>query len=190
MFTSRAEYRLTLREDNADARLTEQGHKLGLVSAARWARYEEKREQIARERERLKSTYVSAGFQRKHSLDELLRRPEMSYEKVLQLPGAGDPVEDPVVATQVEIEAKYRGYIERQQAEVDRRARSETLLLPPDLDYRTVRGLSSEVQQKLNQHRPETIGQASRISGVTPAAISLLLVHLKRGFTGQEKKSA
>jgi len=190
MFTSRAEYRLTLREDNADARLTEQGHKLGLVSAARWARYEEKREQIARERERLKSTYVSAGFQRKHSLDELLRRPEMSYEKVLQLTGAGDPVEDTVVATQVEIEAKYRGYIERQQAEVDRRARSETLLLPPDLDYRTVRGLSSEVQQKLNQHRPETIGQASRISGVTPAAISLLLVHLKRGFTGQEKKSA
>lgn len=190
MFTSRAEYRLTLREDNADARLTEQGHKLGLVSAARWARYQEKRDQIAREQERFKSTYVSAGFQKKHSLDELLRRPEMTYEKVLQLSGAGDPVADPVVATQVEIEAKYRGYIERQQAEVDRRARSETLRLPPDLDYRTVRGLSSEVQQKLNQHRPETIGQASRISGVTPAAISLLLVHLKRGFTGQQKKSA
>jgi tRNA uridine 5-carboxymethylaminomethyl modification enzyme len=190
MFTSRAEYRLTLREDNADARLTEQGRKLGLVGAERWARFEEKREQIAREQERLKSTYVSAGFQKKHSLDELLRRPEMTYESVLQLPGAGEPVRDPVVAAQVEIEAKYRGYIERQQAEVERRARSETLRLPADLDYRTVRGLSSEVQQKLNQHRPETIGQASRLSGVTPAAISLLLVHLKRGFTGQEKKSA
>jgi tRNA uridine 5-carboxymethylaminomethyl modification enzyme len=190
MFTSRAEYRLTLREDNADARLTEQGRKLGLVGSVRWARFEEKREQIARERERLKSTYVSAGFQKKHSLDELLRRPEMTYALVLQLPGAGNPVGDPVVAAQVEIEAKYRGYIERQRAEVERRARSETLRLPADLDYRTVRGLSSEVQQKLNQHRPETIGQASRLSGVTPAAISLLLVHLKRGFTGQEKKSA
>jgi tRNA uridine 5-carboxymethylaminomethyl modification enzyme len=190
MFTSRAEYRLTLREDNADARLTEQGYKLGLVSAARWALFQEKRERIAREQERLKTTYVSAGLQKKHTLDELLRRPEMNYEKVMQLPGAGERVEDPVIAAQVEVEAKYRGYIERQQAEVDRRARSESLRLPVDLDYRTVRGLSSEVQQKLNQHRPETIGQASRISGVTPAAISLLLVHLKRGLAEQQKKSA
>jgi tRNA uridine 5-carboxymethylaminomethyl modification enzyme len=190
MFTSRAEYRLSLREDNADARLTEQGYKLGLVSSARWASFERKRERIAREQERLKTTYVSAGFRKKHSLDELLRRPEMTYEKVLQLPGAGAPVEDPVVAVQVEIEAKYRGYIERQQGEVERRARSELLRLPEDLDYRIVRGLSSEVQQKLNQYRPETIGQASRISGVTPAAISLLLVHLKRGFSEQQKKSA
>jgi tRNA uridine 5-carboxymethylaminomethyl modification enzyme len=188
MFTSRAEYRLMLREDNADDRLTEEGRRLGLVSDLRWQAFETKREAVSREEARLKSTYVSAGFHEKHSLDELIRRPEMTYGTVMEIPGAGVAVADPVVATQVETRIKYRGYIERQKAEVERRAAQEDRLLPPDLDYREVRGLSVEAQQKLNQHRPETIGQASRISGITPAAVSLLLVHLKRG--APEKKTA
>ncbi len=190
MFTSRAEYRLMLREDNADARLTEQGYRLGLVGPDRWERFERKREKVARELERMRSTYVSAGFRQRHNLEELLRRPEMTYEAVMQLPGAGEPLAEEELAKQVEIETKYRGYIERQREEVARREQSESLPLPADLDYRTVRGLSEEVQQKLNRHRPETIGQASRISGVTPAAISLLLVHLKRGFGSPQQKSA
>lgn len=190
MFTSRAEYRLMLREDNADARLTEAGRKLGVVGDRRWMAFEAKREAVACEEERLKSTYVSAGFQERHSLDELLRRPEMRYADLMRLSGAGKPVDDPVVAEQVEIRAKYRGYIERQHNEIERRRDSEAHQLPTDLDYRTVCGLSTEVQQKLNHHRPETVGQASRISGVTPAAISLLLVHLKRGFRQAQKKSA
>lgn len=189
MFTSRAEYRLMLREDNADDRLTEIGRKLGAVGDARWEAFDRKREAVAREESRLRSTYVSAGFREKHSLDELLRRPEMTYERLMALPGAGSSVNDPVIAKQVEIRTKYRGYIERQREEVERRAASEGLALPPDLDYRLVRGLSAEVQQKLNAQRPETIGQASRISGVTPAAISLLLVHLKRGFRAQKKSA-
>jgi tRNA uridine 5-carboxymethylaminomethyl modification enzyme len=190
MFTSRAEYRLMLREDNADARLTEQGRNLGVVGDTRWASFERKREAVAREQERLRSTYVSAGFQQRHSLDELLRRPEMTYASVMALPEAGEAVADSTVAEQVEIQAKYHGYIERQRDEVARRMQSESLALPAELDYRSVRGLSAEAQQKLNQHRPETIGQASRISGMTPAAISLLLVHLKRGFRSPQKKSA
>jgi tRNA uridine 5-carboxymethylaminomethyl modification enzyme len=181
MFTSRAEYRLMLREDNADDRLTEEGRRLGLVSDLRWQAFETKREAVLREEARFKSTYVSAGFREKHSLDELIRRPEMTYGTVMEIPGAGVAVADPVVASQVETRIKYRGYIDRQRAEVERRAAQEDRLLPPDLDYREVRGLSVEAQQKLNQHRPETIGQASRISGITPAAVSLLLVHLKRG---------
>jgi tRNA uridine 5-carboxymethylaminomethyl modification enzyme len=185
MFTSRAEYRLTLREDNADLRLTEAGRQLGLVDDARWEVFNRKRDAIAAETERLKSTYVSAGFQRKSSIYELLRRPEVTYEAVVET-----PVADPVVAEQVEIQAKYEGYIVRQHAEVERRKGAESMRLPQDLDYREVRGLSAEVQQKLTRHRPETIGQASRISGVTPAAISLLLVHLKRGFLAQQKKTA
>jgi tRNA uridine 5-carboxymethylaminomethyl modification enzyme len=189
MFTSRAEYRLMLREDNADSRLTEAGRKLGVVGDERWTVFETKREAVAREEERLKSTYVSAGFQKRHSLDELLRRPELRYADVMQLSGAGKPV-DEVVAEQVEIRAKYRGYIERQRDEIERRRANDSQKLPLDLDYRTVHGLSAEVQQKLNYHRPETVGQASRISGVTPAAISLLLVHLKRGFRQVQKKSA
>jgi|SRR5687768_11639871 tRNA uridine 5-carboxymethylaminomethyl modification enzyme len=184
MFTSRAEYRLMLREDNADLRLTETGRHLGLVDDARWAAFQRKRDAIAREEERLNHTYVSAGFERR-SLLELIRRPENTYASVVQ-----EGVDDPSVAEQVEIRAKYEGYIERQRAEVERRAALETKTLPPTLDYRQVRGLSAEVQQKLNRHRPETIGQASRISGVTPAAISLLLVHLKRGFQPPGKKSA
>ncbi len=190
MFTSRAEYRLMLREDNADARLTEEGRKLGLIGDARWEFFERKRAAVAREEERLKSTYVSAGFRKKHSIYDLLRRPEMTYASVMALPGAGDPVADAAVAEQVEVRVKYQGYIERQLEEVAHRKHSESLALPPDLDYRQVRGLSAEVQQKLNQHRPETVGQASRISGVTPAAISLLLVHLKRGFQPPQKKTA
>jgi len=185
MFTSRAEYRLTLREDNADLRLTEAGRRLGLVDDQRWDAFNRKRDAIAAETERLKSTYVSAGFQKKSSIYDMLRRPEVTYA------GAVDaPVSDPAVAEQVEIQAKYEGYITRQHAEVERRKGAETTRLPQDLDYREVRGLSTEAQQKLNRHLPETIGQASRISGITPAAISLLLVHLKRGFGTQQKKTA
>ncbi len=190
MFTSRAEYRLMLREDNADARLTEEGRKLGVVGDARWELFERKRAAVSREEERLRSTYVSAGFRQRHALSELLRRPEMTYASVMALQGAGEPVADAAVAEQVEVQAKYQGYIERQLEEVARRKHSELLALPPDLDYRQVHGLSVEVQQKLNHHRPETVGQASRISGVTPAAISLLLVHLKRGFQPPKKKTA
>jgi tRNA uridine 5-carboxymethylaminomethyl modification enzyme len=185
MFTSRAEYRLMLREDNADLRLTEIGRKLGAVDGARWDAFERKRDAICREAARLKEIYVSTGFQEKRSVHELLRRPENTYASLVQ-----DGVDDPRVAEQVEIQAKYEGYIERQRDEVSRRAAMESSPLPSGLDYRQVRGLSAEVQQKLNRHRPETIGQASRISGVTPAAISLLLVHLKRGFQPPDKKSA
>jgi len=190
MFTSRAEYRLMLREDNADLRLTEAGRKLGLVSEERWTAFCRKRDAIASEEARLKSTYVSAGFQEKHRLYDLLRRPELDYAALMAMPGAGTAVQDSAVAEQVEIEAKYSGYVQRQQTEVARRRQSESVALPAGLDYRQVHGLSAEVQQKLNQHQPETIGQASRISGVTPAAISLLLVHLKRGLGTPQKKSA
>ncbi|HEX9395165.1 MAG TPA: tRNA uridine-5-carboxymethylaminomethyl(34) synthesis enzyme MnmG [Burkholderiales bacterium] len=185
MFTSRAEYRLTLREDNADLRLTEQGRRLGLVDDSRWGAFCRKRDAIGAEQERLKSTYVSAGFRKKTSVLELLRRPEMTYADLVKNSGA-----DPEVAEQVEVQAKYEGYIERQRQEVARRSKQESQRLPDELDYAQVRGLSIEVQQKLNRYRPETIGQASRISGITPAAISLLLVHLKRGFQPPQKKSA
>jgi tRNA uridine 5-carboxymethylaminomethyl modification enzyme len=203
MFTSRAEYRLQLREDNADLRLTEIGRKLGIVDDVRWEAFERKREAIAREQERLRSTWVNPRtlpaedavrvlgkpIEREYPLYELLRRPDVSYAALLSLPGAGDGVADEKIAEQVEIQAKYHGYIERQRDEIDRNEQYETLCLPNDLDYREVRGLSIEVQQKLNKYRPETIGQAARISGVTPAAISLLLVHLKRGFRdGQPNK--
>jgi tRNA uridine 5-carboxymethylaminomethyl modification enzyme len=190
MFTSRAEFRLSLREDNADARLTEIGRKLGVVGEGRWQAFERKREAVDREHQRLRSTYVSAGFQQRHSLDELLRRPEMRYADVLALSPDVAPCSDESVVSQVEVETKYRGYVERQRDEVARRKNSESQPLPRDLDYAAVRGLSVEVQQKLNRHRPETIGQAARISGVTPAAISLLLVHLKRGFKPSHKKTA
>ena len=185
MFTSRAEYRLMLREDNADLRLTETGRKLGLVSDGRWEAFSRRRDAIACEQERLKSTYVSASFHKKVSAYDMLRRPEVKFADVS--PAAEV---DPSVAEQVEIQAKYEGYIERQRTEVARRATAESQPLPADLDYRQVRGLSAEVQQKLNFHRPETVGQAARISGVTPAAISLLLVHLKRGFRPLDQKTA
>ena len=202
MFTSRAEYRLSLREDNADLRLTEIGRQLGVVDDRRWAHFEQKREAIAREQERLKATWVNPRMlpeadalrvlgqpiEREHSLIDLLRRPQVTYASLMTLSGAGAGVTDPQAVEQIEIQAKYAGYIERQQDEVERSRSQESLKLPADLDYREVRGLSIEVSQKLNQHKPETLGQAGRISGVTPAAISLLLVHLKRGTA--KKKSA
>jgi len=184
MFTSRAEYRLMLREDNADLRLTELGRQLGLVDDARWEAFNRKRDAVGREQERLKSTYVSASFQQKCSLFELLRRPDVTYASLVD-----EPSVEAVVAEQVEIQAKYEGYIERQREEVERHSKLEALSLPAELDYCAVRGLSAEVQQKLNAHRPQTLGQASRISGITPAAISLLLVHLKRGFQPQQKRA-
>ena len=204
MFTSRAEYRLQLREDNADLRLTEIGRQLGMVDTARWMQFEEKREAIAREQERLKATWINpklfpqseaervlgSAVEREYTLTDLLRRPNVTYATLMTLPGAGPAVTDGKVAEQVEIQTKYQGYIERQREEVSRRENHEATRLPQDLDYKSVRGLSVEVQQKLNQHKPETLGQATRISGVTPAAISLLLVHLKRGFTAKHKKTA
>jgi tRNA uridine 5-carboxymethylaminomethyl modification enzyme len=196
MFTSRAEYRLQLREDNADLRLTDIGRRLGIVDDARWDAYARKRDAVARELERLKSTYVNPGviaahdaqrvlgqsIEREYSLAELLRRPNVGYAELMTLPAAGIAVSDPIVAEQVEIATKYAGYIDRQREEIDRHRAQEELRLPPDLDYGAVRGFSAEVKQKLAFHRPETLGQAARISGITPAAISLLLVHLKRGF--------
>jgi len=196
MFTSRAEYRLSLREDNADLRLTEAGRRLGLVDDARWVRFEHKREAVAKEVERLGSSWVNPrllslenmnalfgqSLERDQTLEELLRRPTVGYSALMTLPGAGPAVTDAEIADQVEVQVKYRGYIDRQREEVARQQHFEDAKLPSDLDYRTVRGLSSEVQQKLNVHRPETLGQASRVSGITPAAISLLLVHLRRGI--------
>ena len=196
MFTSRAEYRLQLREDNADLRLTEIGRKLGIIDENRWSAFERKREAIAVEQERLRSIWVNPrilpredaervlgkNIEREYCLYELLLRPNVNYAGLMTLPGAGVAVEDQKVSEQVEIQAKYQGYIERQHAEIKSGELNETLQLPEAMDYREVRGLSIEVQQKLNQHKPETIGQAARISGITPAAISLLLVHLKRGF--------
>jgi tRNA uridine 5-carboxymethylaminomethyl modification enzyme len=194
MFTSRAEYRLMLREDNADMRLTEAGRKIGLVDDARWEVFSRKQEAIAREQERLKRSFVRPGIlpeadamrvlgkviDHEYSLFELLRRPEVSYEALLSLTGAGEGEADEQVRQQLEIAAKYQGYIDRQQEEIERQRGNEETLLPADLDYKDVHGLSIEAQQKLNAHKPQTIGQASRISGITPAAISLLLVYLKR----------
>ena len=196
MFTSRAEYRLMLREDNADLRLTETGRSLGSIDDVRWDAFNRKRDAIAREQERLKTTWINPkglsetdaarvlgkAIEREYTLFELLKRPQVRYTALMSLPGAGEPLRDSVVTDQIEIQAKYQGYIIRQQEEVARSGQFESLALPKDLDYRQVRGLSAEVQQKLDQLRPETVGQASRISGVTPAAISLLLVHLKRGL--------
>ena len=206
MFTSRAEYRLQLREDNADLRLTEVGRQLGLIDDVRWAAFCLKRETVAMEMERLKTTWINPRMvsretsqavlgqeiEREYSLAHILRRPEVTYDSLMTLPGAGQTVSDRIVAEQVEIQTKYQGYIDRQQDEVARQLDNETLRLPQQIDYASVRGLSREVQQTLNMQRPETLGAASRISGITPAAISLLLVHLKRGFERDksERKSA
>jgi tRNA uridine 5-carboxymethylaminomethyl modification enzyme len=194
MFTSRAEFRLMLREDNADLRLTDTGRKLGLVDDARWDAFSRKRDAIALETERMKSTWINPrslpseiaekalgqSIEREYTLHELLRRPNVSYRSLSLIPAFGKGIEDSVVQEQIEIQAKYQGYITRQQEEVDRHRAQESASLPADLDYAEVRGLSIEVCQTLTRQRPQTIGQAARISGVTPAAVSLLLVHLKR----------
>jgi tRNA uridine 5-carboxymethylaminomethyl modification enzyme len=194
MFTSRAEYRLSLREDNADQRLTEIGRGLGLVDDRRWDAFNRKRDAVGRETERLKSTWVNPRqlpeadalrvlgqpMEREYRLFDLLRRPQVSYASLLSLTGAGEAVTEPDVVEQVEIQAKYQGYIERQQDEINKSLAHESMPLPDELNYAEVRGLSFEVRQKLTQARPQTLGQASRVQGVTPAAISLLLVYLKR----------
>ncbi|MEJ2345467.1 MAG: tRNA uridine-5-carboxymethylaminomethyl(34) synthesis enzyme MnmG [Gammaproteobacteria bacterium] len=200
MFTSRAEYRLLLREDNADLRLTEIGRDLGLVDDHRWQAFSSKREAVERERRRLHDTWLRPGpetaaaaeavlgqpLAKEVRLLELLRRPGVTYEAVLSLPGAGEPVADPKVAEQVEVQAKYAGYIARQRDDIARQQRNDALPLPDAIDYDQVRGLSSEVRQTLASQRPRTLGQAARIPGVTPAAVSLLLVHLKK----QQRRSA
>jgi tRNA uridine 5-carboxymethylaminomethyl modification enzyme len=210
MFTSRAEYRLSLREDNADARLTEAGRQLGCVDDLRWEAYARKREQVEREIERLRSTWVNPRIlsepdstrvfgktlEREYALADLLRRPNVRYAELTGLKRAdggelgGPAVSDPAVADQVEVAIKYSGYIARQQNEVAKHQSAASTRIPAELDYSVVRGLSIEVRQKLSAARPETVGQAARISGVTPAAISLLLVHLKRLARGDGKLAA
>ncbi|HEK0906563.1 TPA: tRNA uridine-5-carboxymethylaminomethyl(34) synthesis enzyme MnmG [Pseudomonas putida] len=198
MFTSRAEYRLILREDNADLRLTEKGRELGLVDDERWAAFTAKREGIEREEQRMKSTWIRPGtpegqavvdkfgtpLAHEYNLLNLLARPEIDYAGLIEATG-GDVI-DPQVAEQVEIKTKYAGYIDRQQDEIARLRASEDTRLPVDIDYAGISGLSKEIQSKLGQTRPETLGQASRIPGVTPAAISLLLIHLKKRGAGRE----
>ena len=194
MFTSRAEYRLLLREDNADVRLTEKGRAIGLVNDEQWAYFQEKMNSVELEKQRLKSQWVHTKHEaldelnsmlktpisREHSLEELIRRPEMTYAKLTSIKSFGPSVSDPKAAEQVEIQIKYAGYIERQKDEIAKSLRHENALLPMDFDFSQISGLSNEVVSKLKDARPETIGKASRISGITPAAISLLLVYLKK----------
>lgn len=194
MFTSRAEYRLLLREDNADLRLTEQGRTLGMVDDVRWDAFSRKREAIAVEQQRLKETWVrpqsmsateaeavlGKPMRREHSLMDLLARPDVRYRDLMTLQAVEDPVLPDIVAEQVEIQAKYAGYIERQQQEIEKNRKHQALKLPQALDYHQVSGLSIEVQEKLDRQRPETLGEAGRIPGVTPAALSLLRIHLKK----------
>ncbi|NNJ64737.1 MAG: tRNA uridine-5-carboxymethylaminomethyl(34) synthesis enzyme MnmG [Xanthomonadales bacterium] len=194
MFTSRAEYRLQLREDNADLRLTATGREFGLVDDRRWALFCERKEAIERERQRLHDIWVSPGgglaasLERKHGLSvskenralDLLKRPDLDYRKLTAVDGIGPGVDDPRVAEQVEVQVRYAGYLGRQQEDIERRRRHEATPLGEDFDYGSVRGLSSEVREKLQRIQPDTVGQASRIPGMTPAAVSLLLVHLKK----------
>ncbi|MAG75119.1 MAG: tRNA uridine-5-carboxymethylaminomethyl(34) synthesis enzyme MnmG [Colwelliaceae bacterium] len=194
MFTSRAEYRLLLREDNADIRLTEQGRKLGLVDDVRWARFNEKMENIEQERQRLKSVWVQKDHpaveelnpllktpvSKEATLEDILRRPETNYQDIMAIEAFGPAIEDQQASEQVEIQIKYQGYIDRQLDEIEKKKRHENTLIPADFDYSQISGLSIEVVAKLTDAKPETIGKASRISGITPAAISLLLVYLKK----------
>jgi tRNA uridine 5-carboxymethylaminomethyl modification enzyme len=208
MFTSRAEYRLSLREDNADWRLTELGRQFGLVDEKRWKVFNEKHEIVEKEIQRLKSTWVNPKMlsiaeaqgalgkeiAREYLLSDLLKRPNVSYQDLMKIQ-YHDQVEMSVgllpgeCAEQVEIQIKYEGYISRQQEEIDRQQTFETQQIPDTIDFDAITSLSFEVRQKLRAHRPETVGQASRISGITPAAISLLLIHLKRHMYGQSSKS-
>jgi tRNA uridine 5-carboxymethylaminomethyl modification enzyme len=202
MFTSRAEYRLLLREDNADIRLTEQGYKLGLVDENRWRRFNEKMENIELERQRLKSKWIQKDhpavekinpllknpISRENSLEDLIRRPEVRYDELMKIEGIGPAIDDKQAAEQVEIQIKYAGYIERQLDDIAKKKRHEYTLIPHDFNYSQISGLSNEVVAKLSDAKPESIGKASRISGITPAAISLLLVYLKKH--GLLRKSA
>lgn len=194
MFTSRAEYRLMLREDNADLRLTEKGRELGLVDDVRWEHFSRKLELIEKERQRLRDIWVNpksgshdevneilaVPLSKEANGEDLLRRPEMNYTLLTSIDRFSPALKDPQAAEQVEIQVKYEGYIARQLEEIERQSRNENTLLPVDLDYKQVKGLSNEVIAKLNDHKPTSIGQASRISGITPAAISILLVWLKK----------
>lgn len=198
MFTSRAEYRLQLREDNADMRLTELGRSVGLVNDEQWQIFQHKQEAVARELQRLSHVWytplnlpiaeqqrvLGQPLSKESSLLDMLRRPNVCYADLMTLPNAQQEILNSDAAEQVEIQAKYQGYIERQNEEISHRQNLEKMKLPDSIDYSLVKGLSAEVQQKLNQYRPETVGQASRISGITPAAVALLMVHLKRGFEG------
>ena len=201
MFTSRAEYRLLLREDNADERLTEKGRELGLVDDERWRHFSDKREAIARENARMASTWVQPGsteaialeafvekpLAHEYNLAELIKRPELDYQKIAALyDGSDAPVVDPQVAQQIEIKAKYSGYIDRQRDDIERLRRHENTVIPEDFDYSEVKGLSNEVKQKLDEARPTTLARAARTQGVTPAAVSLLLIYLKKRATVAE----
>jgi tRNA uridine 5-carboxymethylaminomethyl modification enzyme len=208
MFTSRAEYRLSLREDNADMRLTEQGRRLGLVDDQRWDMFSRKRDAVAAEIERLKSTWINPRtlavhtaeallgkqVEREYSLYDLLKRPQVSYSALMGLPQgdgnllAGPGIQDSISAEQVEIQVKYEGYVNKQQENVEKQAAQEGQLIPPDIDYDSISSMSIEVRQRLKAAKPETVGQAGRISGITPAAISLLLIHIKR--MQHQKKAA
>jgi tRNA uridine 5-carboxymethylaminomethyl modification enzyme len=200
MFTSRAEYRLSLREDNADMRLTEQGRRLGLVDDVRWTMFSRKRDEVAAEIERMKSTWINPRtlaihtaeallgkqVEREYSLYDLLKRPQVSYSALMNLAKddgnlvAGPGIQDTVSAEQVEIQVKYEGYVNKQQEDVEKQAAQEGQIIPQDIDYDSISSMSIEVRQRLKAAKPETVGQASRISGITPAAISLLLIHIKR----------